>query len=226
MPLRGVRHWPIQRKISAPYSVLVIGVIGLTAVTALVLFNLYTENDIDEKITHWVDVAERASYLVLDDASTYEPFKDAFGVDIIGSAENGDMLGYTPGLTQDFTQDDYARLRELLRDAVNEPGERHTFTAQGSSYRLVHEAIPWDRRAVLVTFVASLDDVRLAQRRMATTIAAVAVAGIAFVLLLGHGLGRAITTPIRELVTVAGKVADGDLTQSVIVRTDDDSGSS
>ena len=31
MPIRGVRHWPIQRKISAPYSVLVIAVIGMTA---------------------------------------------------------------------------------------------------------------------------------------------------------------------------------------------------
>ncbi|MAF09138.1 hypothetical protein CMK11_01705 [Candidatus Poribacteria bacterium] len=223
MPIRGVRHWPIQRKISAPYSVLVIGVIGLTAVTALVLFNLYTENDIDEQITHWVDVAQGASYLILDDASTYKPFQKAFGVDIIGSAENGDMLGYTLD-TADFTQDDYTRLRELLRNAVTDPDERHTFAAQGSSYRMVHEPIPYDRRAVLVTFVASLDGVRLAQRRMAFMIAGVAIAGIALVLLIGHGLGKAITTPIRELVTVAGKVADGDLTQSVRVRTEDEVG--
>lgn len=223
MPVRGVRYRSIQRRISVPYSVLVIGVVGLTAVTLLVLFNRYTEHDMDEKLAHWADIALRTGYLDLRDLSTFEPVKEAFGVDLIGSAEDGDMLGWTLD-TSEFTTEDYARLQELLREATTDPDVRRTFTVGGSSYRLVHRQISWDRRAVLVTFAASLDDVRLAQRRMAYTIAGVAIAGIASVLLIGHGLGKAIATPIRELVEVAGKVADGDLTQSVRVRTEDEVG--
>jgi signal transduction histidine kinase len=223
MPIRGVRHWPIQRKISAPYSVLVIAVIGMTAGASLFLFNRYTENEINHRLRRWVDVAIATSFLDLRDAATFPNIKAAFGADLIGSAKNGDVVGGTLD-TLAFAPDDHARLRAMLRAAVTTPDVARTFTAAGSSYRLVHTPISYDRRTVLVTFIASLDEVRLAQRRMATTIAAVAVAGIAFVLLLGHGLGRAITTPIRELVTVAGKVADGDLTQSVIVRTDDEVG--
>lgn len=223
MPVRGVRHRSIQRKITVPYSILVIGVVGLTAATLLVLFNRYTENDVDVKLAHWADVARSTGYLDLDDASTYPRIKEAYGVDLIGSAEDGDMLGWTLD-TSEFTSDDYGRLQALLREAVTDPDARRTFTGGGSSYRLVHRQIPWDRRAVLVTFAVSLDEVRLAQRRMAYMVAGVAIAGIAFVLLIGHGVGKAIATPIRELVTVAGKIADGDLTQSVRVRTEDEVG--
>ncbi|MEO2002932.1 MAG: ATP-binding protein, partial [Candidatus Poribacteria bacterium] len=207
-------------------SVLVIGVVGLTAVTLLVLFNRYTERDMDEKLAHWADVALRTGYLDPRDQATYEPVKEAFGVDLIGSAENGDMLGWTFNAsdTLEFTTEDYRRLQALLREAAADPDARRTFTVGGSAYRLVHRQIPWDNRAVIVTFAASLDDVRLAQRRMAYTIAGVAIAGIASVLLIGHGLGKAIATPIRELVEVAGKVASGDLTQSVRVRTEDEVG--
>jgi len=194
MPIRGVRHWPIQRKISAPYSVLVIAVIGLTAGASLYLFNRYTENEINRQLRHWVDVSMATSYLDLTDASTFKNIKAAFGVDLIGSAENGDVVG---GLfdTAAFSPDDHARLRALLREAVTTPDVARTFTAAGSSYRLVHTPISYDRRTVLVTFIASLDEVRLAQRRMAVAIAGVAVAGIAFVLLLGHGLGRPSPRP-------------------------------
>ncbi len=223
MPIRGVRHWPIQRKISAPYSVLVIVVIGMTAGASLFLFNRYTENEINHRLRHWVDVSIETGYLDLEDAATFTNIQAAFGVDLIGSAKNGDVVG-GPFDTKAFSIDDHARLRAVLREAVATPDIARTFTAAGSSYRLIHTPIPYDRRTVLVTFIASLNEVRLAQRRMAATIAGVAVAGIALVLLLGHGLGKAITTPIRELVHVAGRVADGDLTQSVVVRTDDEVG--
>ncbi len=53
MPVPGVRYRSIQRRISVPYSVLVIGVVGLTAVTLLVLFNRYTERDMDEKLAQY-----------------------------------------------------------------------------------------------------------------------------------------------------------------------------
>ncbi len=67
-----------------------------------------------------------------------------------------------------------------------------------------------DRRYASVATVASLEEVRRASMNAAWSLGGAVFAGILVLAVLGHTLARGITRPVRQLATMATRIAGGD----------------
>ncbi|MDA1192756.1 MAG: HAMP domain-containing protein, partial [Candidatus Poribacteria bacterium] len=219
--------WRIQSKIVVPFTAVFIVVMSLSAVTILLMFNRYSESSLERMMNdRWQAVNETGFLAGSDDFGTFTDFdkvKRAFGLDVIGSAANGDYLGGT--LNRDeFSQEDRDALIAMLVEVQGDPKRQRTVALGGTTYRAVHHEIDFDRRAKFITLMAPINDFLDARRRIALAVVGVTLTGILLVAFIGNRIARTITLPIGDLVGVTRRIADGDLTRSVNVSTQDEIG--
>ena len=104
---------------------------------------------------------------------------------------------------------------EYLVDVRPLPNDASCQQCHGSDHAL--------RGAVLVT--TSMDDVQAAVQAKITRIAAVFIGGLAILLVvLAFALRVAVLKPLRKVVTVMRNIANGDMSQRVVVISQDEVG--
>ena len=222
-PRAWVRNWRIRRKMIAPFTALVIWAVGAAAGAALIVFNRYIERDVDRSLRGYIDSAAVSNLIDLGNLNDYHKAKEAFGADLIGSSEQGEVIGATINLSG-LSREDHARLEETLKAAYENPDQPRWFRAQGSAYRMAHARVPFDRNVRLATMTLPIDRLEEARRWIAWLVAGFAAAGAAAAALTGALLARAVTAPIEELAEGARRIAGGDLSRRVPARSEDEIG--
>lgn len=211
---RGAHPWTIQRKIVAPFTALVVVVMGLSAATSIVLFNRYADRTIYDRLSRSL---EAAAYL---EFTSLENVRQVLGVDFAGTTAEG-MMRTTP-MAMDF--DAYQELSAAILLAVNRPDEMSAFTLAGRPYRALHRRLDVEEPYLILTAFTPSDDIEQTKRGVAMAIGGVTAAGILLALFIGNRIARTITTPLQELVAVTRRVADGDWSRRAEVRSQDETG--
>jgi signal transduction histidine kinase len=209
-------RWRIQHKIVLPFTALVVVVMGLSAWATIVVLGRYADREADESLRRWLETVAATGYLV-----DFEKIKAALGVEIVASAEEGDVVGTTLDLGS-VDRPDRQRLSAFLASA--EPGVPGTITLMGRMYRTAHLRVPPDRRVVMVTMMAPLEHVERTKRQTALAVGLAALVGMALVAAVGSRIAHALTAPIHRLVSVARAVAGGDWSRQAPTGTRDEVG--
>lgn len=202
----------------------------LTSVASVALASIFIRQSVTSEFDSYVIAQQRASFI--DDVGAYYASAGSWsGLDRWLRDQTARRLSNSTATPAGSRRG--PRLRFVLVDpagVVVSPFGRYTLSATVDRAELAQAApVVVQGRAVGAVITPDLAEFRNAaeNRYLARTDAALGIAAavmVAVALALGGLLARVITRPVRELTDAAQKIAGGDLTQTVPVRSRDELG--
>ncbi|MBP2663123.1 MAG: methyl-accepting chemotaxis sensory transducer [Firmicutes bacterium] len=158
------------------------------------------------------------------------------------TASIGEMKAETEKIGKTLVSEDGQKLQRVLVGAINDYDayiKRIFVTIQAGQYEQVNQMLATEGIHYADIFEDTLDTmnslkVELAKQKAAKNkqeantailvMVAFVVTGVILAMVLGFYIARVISRPVKEIVTVAGKIANGDLNVNVKVTTRDEIG--